>query len=472
MRWAGIILVFFHLTLLCQNKESASIASSANPLNDSLITIGSISLSGNKITYDKIIFRELEFTSGDQLSVSFLDSLINKSRQNLMNRSIFNFVTISKNSQEQVVDVEVAVVERWYIWPIPIINTAGRNINAWWETKDFERLNYGIDLRVENFRGRLEKLNILVQGGFDQTLAAKWTIPYLTKKQFMGIGIGGGYQRNREIIVATEENKPVYYEPEDGYAQKRGFASLDLTFRPKFNFLHTLSLGFDHYSFNDSLIETYPDFAFDDSKYNFITLGYEYKHDFRDYKPYPLDGYYFGFAVIKQGFGITGNDIDTWSISAVVDQYVPIYNRWYFAYSFTALITSEKEKPYFLTPGFGYLGMEIRGYELYIINGQEFGLFKSNLKFEIIPKTVKRIKGIKTEKFGKIFYALYANLFFDFGYANDIYEDGLNPLANQLLWGTGVGIDFVTYYDLVIRFEYTLNKQGDHGFFINLVAPI
>ena len=204
-----------------------------------------------------------------------------------MNRSIFNFVTISKNSQEQVVDVEVAVVERWYIWPIPIINTAGRNINAWWETKDFERLNYGIDLRVENFRGRLEKLNILVQGGFDQTLAAKWTIPYLTKKQFMGIGIGGGYQRNREIIVATEENKPVYYEPEDGYAQKRGFASLDLTFRPKFNFLHTLSLGFDHYSFNDSLIETYPDFAFDDSKYNFITLGYEYKHDFRDYKPYP-----------------------------------------------------------------------------------------------------------------------------------------------------------------------------------------
>jgi hypothetical protein len=58
------------------------------------------------------------------------------------------------------------------------------------------------------------------------------------------------------------------------------------------------------------------------------------------------------------------------------------------------------------------------------------------------------------------------------GYANDQNANGQNPLANQLLWGTGVGIDFVTYYDLVIRFEYTINKQGETGFFINLVAPI
>jgi hypothetical protein len=58
------------------------------------------------------------------------------------------------------------------------------------------------------------------------------------------------------------------------------------------------------------------------------------------------------------------------------------------------------------------------------------------------------------------------------GYASDQQNYRTNPLANQLLWGTGLGIDFITYYDLVVRFEYTLNKQGEHGFFINLVAPI
>jgi len=58
------------------------------------------------------------------------------------------------------------------------------------------------------------------------------------------------------------------------------------------------------------------------------------------------------------------------------------------------------------------------------------------------------------------------------GYAYNKVSDPNNALSNQILWGTGVGIDFVTYYDVVIRFEYTLNKQKDHGFFINLVAPI
>lgn len=472
MRWACLFLFLVSLSLHSQDEESHLLSDEVITGTDSLITIGTISLAGNKITKDKIIFRELEFKQGEILSDSTLARLIVKSRQNLLNRSLFNFVTIDQANLNGKVNIDVSVVERWYIWPIPIINTAGRNINAWWESQDFGRLNYGVDLRVDNFRGRMERLNFIVQGGFDQILAAKWRIPYLTEKQFLGIGFGGGYQRNREIIIETVDNKPVYYESPDGYAQKRGFALIDLTLRPKFNFLHTFTLGFDHYSFQDTILEINPDYAFKSMKYDFFSLSYQYKQDFRDYKPYPLKGYYFDVGITKQGLGISADSIDTWSLSAVFDQYIPIYKRWFFAYSLSGLVTSKSQKPYFLTPGFGYLGMEIRGYELYVINGQNFGLFKSNIKFEIFPKTTKRIKWIKTEKFGKVFYALYANIFFDMGYANNQDSNDQNPLSNQLLWGTGLGIDFVTYYDLVIRFEYTFNKQGENGFFINLVAPI
>ena len=465
MRWVSLLLIFLSLNIFGQEAGSQS-------TSGKILTIGSITLVGNKITHDNIILREIEFSPGEKMTEEELDLMIEKSRQNLLNRSLFNFVTIHKSENNGTINIEVNVVERWYIWPIPILNTAGRNLNAWWETKDFGRLNYGVDLKVDNFRRRMEKLNIIVQGGFDQTLAAKWTIPYLTKKQFLGIGIGGGYQRNREVIVATVDNKPQYYESMDGYAQQRAFGVLDFTLRPKFNFLHTFTIGFDHYNFQDTLLQINPDYAFEAVKYDFITLSYLYKLDFRDFKPYPLNGLYFDVGVKKQGLGLAGNDIDTWSASFVFDQYINLYKRWYFAYSLSSLFTSSGKKPYFLTPAFGYIGMEIRGYELYIINGQNFGLFKSNIKFEIIPQTVKRIKWIKSEKFGKVFYALYANLFFDLGYAYDDEKYGINPLANQLLWGTGVGIDFVTYYDLVIRFEYTINKQGDHGFFLNLVAPI
>ncbi len=471
MRWACLILVFTNLHLFAQDDHTIIKTSSGDYLNQ-VVEIGKISITGNKITRLNIILREVEFQPGDHLTIHQLDEKIKSSRQNLINRSLFNFVTFSKSFNNGKVDIGISVTERWYIWPIPILNTAGRNLNAWWEDRDFGRLNYGVDLRVRNFRGRMELLNIIIQGGYEQTLAAKWTIPYLTENQFLGLGFGGGYQRNRQVAYITVDNKQVFYNAMTGYAQLRGFASLDFTLRPRFNYLHTFTLGFEHYQFQDTLLDLNPQFAFDETRYDYLTFSYLYKHDYRDYKPYPLAGYYFDAGIAKYGLGLTGSDIDFWSMTFVFDHYIKIYKRWYFAYSLSTLFTDKNEIPYFLTPGFGYIGREIRGYELYFVDGQNFGLFKSNVKFEIIARKTRRIKWIKTEKFGKIFYALYANIFFDIGYASDHQNYRTNSLANQLLWGTGAGIDFVTYYDLVIRFEYAINKQGEHGFFINLVAPI
>jgi hypothetical protein len=317
----------------------------------------------------------------------------------------------------------------------------------------------------------MEVLNFLIQGGYDQTLAAKWTIPYLNEKQLLGTAVGGGYQRNHQIAYQTVDNKQVFYEAISGYAQERAFADVELTIRPQFNLFHAFSLGFEHYIFQDTLLELNPHFA-ESTRYDFLTLSYTYKHDYRDYRPYPLVGYYFDVGIAKQGLGLTGSDIDYWTASLTFDHYLNIHKRWYFAYSMSAMFNSTEKIPYFLTPGFGYPHWEIRGYELYFIDGQDFGLFKSNLKFEIIPPTTKRIKWIRTEKFGKIFYGLYANVFFDLGYAHDGFNYRTNTLANQLLWGTGIGIDFITYYDLVIRLEATVNKQGEFGVFVNLVAPI
>jgi len=58
------------------------------------------------------------------------------------------------------------------------------------------------------------------------------------------------------------------------------------------------------------------------------------------------------------------------------------------------------------------------------------------------------------------------------GYVSDYQYFQQNSLANQLIWGTGLGLDFVTYYDVVIRLEAAMNKQKKSGFFISFVAPI
>jgi hypothetical protein len=44
-------------------------------------------------------------------------------------------------------------------------------------------------------------------------------------------------------------------------------------------------------------------------------------------------------------------------------------------------------------------------------------------------------------------------------------------LANKYLFGYGAGIDIVGFYDSVIRFEYSLNNQGEGNFFFNFKAP-
>lgn len=443
---------------------------SQSPLD---IKVGSITVKGDKITHKPIIIRELEFSEGEVLSEKELDDKIIRSKQNLLNRSLFNFVTIDKKCADGVCDILITVVERWYIWPIPILEYADRNLNVWWETKDFSRLNYGLDLKVENFRGRMENLNIILRGGYDQTIALRWQLPYLTKNQIFGMGFEGGYVRNHEVAYATEYNKYKFYKSENSYARQLGYASANATFRPKFNFLHSLNLGFVHIKVDDSVLFYNPNFTHGDTQYDFFTLSYNYKHDFRDFKPYPLTGYYFDIKISKTGLGILSDEVNQFNFDFNLDHYFNIWKRWHFAYGFSGRLTiSDNFQPYFLAQGIGLSGFDIRGYELYLINGQNLGVFKSNLKFTIIPKTNFNIKWIKSEKFNKVFYALYTNIFFDMGYAQDKFWYNNNPLNNQLLWGTGIGLDFVTYYDMVFRLEYSINKQGKTGLFISLVAPI
>ena len=47
-----------------------------------------------------------------------------------------------------------------------------------------------------------------------------------------------------------------------------------------------------------------------------------------------------------------------------------------------------------------------------------------------------------------------------------------NPYDNKMLYSWGLGIDFVSYYDLILRFEYAFTSIGTNGFFIAFGMPI
>jgi outer membrane protein assembly factor BamA len=330
-----------------------------------------------------------------------------------------------------------------------------------------------VDLRVENFRGRKEILNIIAKGGYDQFYSANWQIPYLNKEKTFGMGFETSYRLNHEIAVSILDNKYIFYKTNTSYARKMAKIGTNFTYRPGYRYLHQFDISFFHLQLEDSILIINPEYTYGPNKYNYFKLNYTYKQDNRDFKAYPLKGYYFDIQLSKIGLGLFNEDVNQLMMDVNADHYFNIYKKWDFAYSLRGRLSyTNNFQPFFLVEGIGLNGFNVRGYELYVITGQNIGVFKSNLKFSIVPMRDFQIKWLKSDKFSKVFYGLYANIFFDMGYAKDKYYYQGNPLSNQLLWGSGIGLDFVTYYDIVIGLSYAINKQQQKGFYVSLVAPI
>ncbi len=440
------------------------------------IVVGNILLEGNQVTKDKIILREILFQSGDTLSCRDFCGKVVKSRQNLLNRSIFNFVqfdTIHDLQKPEMIHIRVDVTERWYIWPLPIFELADRNLNAWWETKDFRRANYGVFLTYNNFRGRLEQLKLLLRAGYNQNYYLQYEIPYLTKAQTLGMGIQLGYALSREVPYITLNNKQLFYRSEDGYGRKEWYAKVKFSYRKGIHNSHSLSLGFEKTIYDDTLLIINPSFMQQRSgRIQMVHLSYYFKHDFRDSKPYPLEGHYADVEFNQFGFGLLEDEPLIATVKTTVDMYRKISRKWYWAASLSARISAPGEQPYFMQRALGYGNDFVRSYEVYVVDGTDFAVFKTNLKFALINPQKRQIPFIGSEKFSKIHYALYLNWLFDAGYARNPDKIPANSYQNRLLYGTGVGLDLVTYYDLVWRFEYSVNQFGKGGFFIHFVAPI
>jgi len=462
--------------------------SGKNSPHDSLpskVIIRKITLTGNKITKERIIKRELLVKENDTIAVQDLSLALQQSRKNLINTSLFNFVTIDsipvEGSTDQI-DLNFEFIERWYIWPVPIFEFADRNFNEWLSKKDWSRLNYGLFLTWNNFRGRREKLIVYARFGYDQKYELSYQKPYINKKQTWGLGVAGGFSQNHEIAYNSFDtlvdppigNNEVYFKSEIQYPRRKYYAYAETYYRKGIHNINLLKFGYTNLLVSDSVLVFNRDYTFESYTRNqFLGFYYQFRSDYRDYKQYPLNGYYFDAELDKKGLGFfTDPVVNTLSIKANFRKYFQIKGRLYFASGLTGKISPFWDQPYYYLSGMGYGRDFIRGYEYYVIDGQHFGLLKNNLKFVLVPTRVKSFNFIPTDKFSKLYYAIYLNLFADFGYVVDNRKNVYNPLANEINLGYGIGLDFVTYYDFVVRLEYSFNKMGESGFFISFMPSI
>ena len=443
--------------------------------SEEILTISEIVISGNKVTKEEIIIRELEFKKSDKLSISGLNEKIKKSKYNLINLKIFNFVEINHSKIDNEIKINIDVVEQWYIWPYPIFEISERNFNTWWkefsESKfsDFSRLNYGVFLNWNNFRGRNEILLLKFRKGFKEHYLLSYQIPYFNKQQNIGINTNLQLFRRKKSFYKTEKNRLVYYEDENNFTTRDYEMHTELLYRNKLNKSHKIKF---HYfeTIVDSIIiaENSNYLRSNNTKGSYSKISYEYTNENRDYIEYPLGGNYFQISTSKYIARLS--PVKNFEILGHIEKHGEICKNLFVGTSFKGKWSSNSYQPYFMQVALGFDDY-VRGYEYYVVDGQDYWLSKNAIKYAIVPKKTFEIPYLKMDQFNKSHYSLFLGFFSDLGYVIDKQTNLQNPLANTVLWSSGVSLDYVTYYDKLLRIEFSINHLGEKGVFLHFSNP-
>ncbi len=447
---------------------------SIDSVEDRILHVDRVIIIGNKVTRNRIIERELSLKPGDTIRASALPGSLQWDKNKLYNLRLFNTVNVrTLELPNDHMDILVEVTERWYIFPVPIFELSDRNFNEWWNNynHDFNRINYGIRLYKNNFRGRNESLRFTAQFGYVRKFDLQYRIPNLDRKQKQGLTFNFDYGTPRNLAYKTVDHKLVYLESKEIVRTSFG-AGIGYSYRKSFFETHSLSFNYREAQVVDTVLQLNPIY-YNNSKttQKYFAMSYSFNSEHRDVVLYPLKGYQFTFWASKAGLFPT-DDVNQLELNATYAKHWPLGNQFFLSNFTSAYWSNPQNQPYNIFNAMGYRNQLVRGFENYVVEGPEFALNKTTIKKKIFGKAWT-LNGMPIEQFSYLPLAIYVKAFADFGYVKNYPyydEKGLNQAySNKLLIGTGGGIDFVTTYDLVLRIEYTFTQQKPEGaFFFNL----
>jgi len=440
---------------------------------DTIFTVDRILIIGNKKTKERIILRELSLHPGDTVNSTRLAEIIQLDKNKVYNLRLFNTASIRVLQMSgNIIDLLVEVSERWYTFPSPIFELSDRNFNEWWQNynHDFSRVNYGLRLTQQNFRGRNETLRFTAQFGFTRRFDLSYRIPNLGRTQKHGVTFSFDYREPKNLAYFTNDHVLDYLESDKTLKNTVGFGT-SYSYRKSFYQTHAISMEYRTSRVKDTIATLNPNYyAHGATRQRFLALSYSFNSDHRDVAAYPLKGFLFNGYISKIGFGFEGavNQLESNVYHAV---FFDLKKNFYLSNLAAAYFTVPLNQPYSLYSALGYRQQFIRGYEVYVIEGTRFLLNKTTFKKRIFSH-VWQLNSMPISQFRHFPVAVYLKGYADIGYVRnyDAYEEaGINTrLSDRFLAGMGSGIDVVLLYDMVIRFEYTFTREGTQGFFFHL----
>lgn len=437
--------------------------------------VSDIVIEGNKTTKTKVIERELTLAKGDSVCADILPDLLLESRTNLEKAPLFNFVTITTDTINPAeLRVHVKVEERWYFIPLFTLTYADRNLNNWLKNKDWSRIKIGGGFEKYNFRGHNENLGSFVLFGYDEQLSLFYRNIYFDEMRKHGASFYLKYYKRKETPYGIVDDKYAQIKLEEGHAMHAFRLTGEYFYRVKPGEQHTFGIEYEMRNISDTVMSLNSEYATGiTDKSQYIYLSYTYDKDTRDSRVFPMSGYKLHFLAQQTGLGFfPESNINFFYVQPQVTNHFRFAKRFSLGNRIMGKKSFGGSQPFYLQYALG-TEYNIRGYEYYVINGQDFILNNNSLNFELLPKTIFTIKYLPFEKFNKIHLSIFLGTFWDMAYVRNtetVYAQN-NQLANTFLYSGGLSLNLLTYYDKLLRFDYSWNKLGERHLFFHIIAP-
>lgn len=246
------------------------------------IKIDSIKIGGIKITDPEVILRELTFSIGDTVT----SKIVNYNLNRIYSLGIFTHVKMIPFSYKEKNILIISVEESWYIYPIPFVE---------FQDKDWQKISYGLNLMIRNFRGENETLRATASFGYDPKFIIYYDRPYFIKKQSIYLTLELAYQNSKNKSYLAQN---IYG---GDFNQKFITGTIDLGKR--FNLFNRFDIFFGYdYIENPVFIKGIS--ASDNRIDRQILLGASYTFDTRDLFQFPSTGTYFYTDFQFKGLGM------------------------------------------------------------------------------------------------------------------------------------------------------------------------
>lgn len=439
-----------------------------NTDSNRVLKIEAIQIAGNKTTRDFIMLREMNLKPGDTVSENNLAEFIEKKRTRLLNMQLFSMVDISAvypNDLDSSIDLHIQVREVLYWLPKPIFSLADRNFNVWWveQHKALNRTNIGFELTRVNFRGRDERMNLILQLGYNKLFNLSYRIPYVNKAMTLGLNAGFTWGTGRETFYQTSENKLLFYA-NNQYPYKNWQARVGASYRGDYATVHDGLISWNHTQISDSLFAQNPNYIGGKKQLDWAELMYSWQYNRTDARVYPTQGLEWkGKVLWRQGMSNAG--ITQVQLYSEALWYKPIQGRWSWALHARARWSMGNDIPYVFNRALGFQNGYVRGYEYYVVDGSHYGLLRNALRYRIINKVLKQqVVPIMTY----IPFRVFAKVYNDMAW---VEAGAMNrqTLNNRILYGYGIGIDVLVSYYARLRIEYSFNHFGENDLFLHAI---